>query len=89
MDTLFDDPSAFDRDALAARLKDLAARHIYIGGSSWKYEGWLGQIYNRSNYLTRGRFSQKRFEAECLTEFAETFPIVFKNNNSASATNSS
>ncbi|HET9320341.1 MAG TPA: DUF72 domain-containing protein [Bryobacteraceae bacterium] len=76
MDTLFDDPSAFDRDALAARLKDLAARHIYIGGSSWKYEGWLGQIYNRSNYLTRGRFSQKLFSERCLREYAQTFPTV-------------
>ena len=26
--------------------------------------------------MTRGKFSQKRFEAECLAEFAETFPIV-------------
>ncbi len=26
--------------------------------------------------MTRGRFSQKRFEQECLAEFAETFPIV-------------
>ena len=76
MDTLFDDPSGFDRDALAARLKDLAARHIYIGGSSWKYEGWLGQIYSRSNYVTRGRFSQKLFNQTCLKEYARTFPTV-------------
>ena len=75
MDTLFDD-SAFDRDALAARLKDLAHRHIYIGGSSWKYEGWLGQIYSRGNYLVRGRFSQKLFNDTCLKEYAQTFPTV-------------
>ena len=42
---LFDEPSAFDRDGLAARLRALAAEGVYIGGSSWKYEGWLGQIY--------------------------------------------
>ena len=76
MDTLFDDPSAFDRDALAARLKELALRHIYIGGSSWKYEGWLGQIYSRGNYLARGRFSQKLFNDTCLKEYAQTFPTV-------------
>jgi len=76
VDTLFDDPSAFDRDALAARLKDLALRHIYIGGSSWKYEGWLGQIYSRGNYLVRGRFSQKLFNDTCLKEYAQTFPTV-------------
>jgi len=76
VDTLFDEPSAFDRDALAARLTDLAARHIYIGGSSWKYEGWLGQIYSRSRYLARGRFSQKLFNDTCLQEYAQTFPTV-------------
>ena len=76
MDTLFDEPSSFDRDVLAARLKELAARRIYIGGSSWKYEGWLGQIYCRSNYLSRGRFSQKLFNETCLKEYAGTFPTV-------------
>ena len=76
MDTLFDEPSAFDRDALAERLKQLAARDIYIGGSSWKYEGWLGQIYTRGNYLVRGRFSQKFFNDTCLKEYAATFPTV-------------
>ncbi|MCU1273093.1 MAG: hypothetical protein JWO48_524 [Bryobacterales bacterium] len=76
MDTLFDEPSSFDRDALAARLKQLAAQHIYIGGSSWKYEGWLGQIYTRGNYLSRGRFSQKLFNDTCLKEYAATFPTV-------------
>ncbi|HKW96376.1 MAG TPA: DUF72 domain-containing protein [Bryobacteraceae bacterium] len=76
MDTLFDEPSSFDRDALAARLKQLAASHIYIGGSSWKYEGWMGQIYSRGNYLVRGRFSQKLFNDTCLKEYAQTFPTV-------------
>jgi uncharacterized protein YecE (DUF72 family) len=73
---LFEDPGAFDRDSLAARLHALASRHIYIGGSSWKYEGWLGQIYRRERYLSRGKFSRKVFEAECLKEYAETFPTV-------------
>jgi uncharacterized protein YecE (DUF72 family) len=76
MDTLFDEPSSFDRDTFATRLKQLAARHIYIGGSSWKYEGWLGQIYSRSNYLVRGRFSQKLFNETCLKEYTQTFPAV-------------
>ena len=73
---LFEEPGAFDRDGLAARLGALAAEGIYIGGSSWKYEGWLGQIYTRDRYLARGRFSRQRFEAECLCEYAETFPTV-------------
>ena len=73
---LFDPPSNFDRRSLAKRLNDLAQQDIWIGTSSWKYQGWLGQIYSPDRYVTRGRFSQKRFEAECLAEFAETFPIV-------------
>jgi uncharacterized protein YecE (DUF72 family) len=73
---LFDEPSSFDRDGLAARLQSLAAEGVYIGGSSWKYQGWLGQIYTRDRYLSRGRFSRQRFEAECLREYAETFPTV-------------
>ena len=74
--SLFEEPDAFPRDHLAERLRDLAARNIFIGGSSWKYEGWLGQIYQRDRYLTRGRFSKKLFEQECLREYAEVFPTV-------------
>lgn len=73
---LFDPPSSFNRAALAKRLRTLASENIWIGTSSWKYPGWLDQIYTRQRYVTRGKFSQKRFEAECLAEFAETFPIV-------------
>lgn len=75
---LFDPAPEFriDRAALAAKLRALAGQNIFIGASSWKYEGWLDQIYTRSRYLARGKFSQKRFEAECLAEYAETFPVV-------------
>ena len=73
---LFDEPGGFDRDFLAGRLAALAERRIYIGGSSWKYEGWLGQVYSRERYLARGKFSKRLFEQECLREYAETFPAV-------------
>jgi uncharacterized protein YecE (DUF72 family) len=78
LDTLFDleEPSSFDRNGLRDRLRELAARGIYIGGSSWKYEGWLDQIYRRSRYQVRGRFSKKLFEDTCLGEYAEIFPAV-------------
>lgn len=76
MRSLFDDLEHFDRDRLAARLADLASRQIFIGTSSWKYLGWLDQIYSRERYTSRGRFAKKRFEAECLTEYAEVFPTV-------------
>ena len=75
-DDLYDEPRGFDKEALAARLRKLASENILIGGSSWKYEGWLGQIYSRERYFSRGKFSKKLFEAECLREYAETFPTV-------------
>jgi uncharacterized protein YecE (DUF72 family) len=75
-DTLFDEPSSFDRGALAERLRRLASEGVYIGGSSWKYEGWIGQVYTRGNYLSRGRFSRRLFESTCLQEYAQTFPTV-------------
>ncbi len=77
-DTLFslDEPVSFDRDGLRDRLSALAQRGIFIGGSSWKYEGWLGQIYSRSRYQVRGRFSRKLFEETCLSEYASVFPAV-------------
>ena len=73
---LFSDESAFDREGLRRKLNELTSRNVFIGTSSWKYPGWLGQIYDSERYLSRGKFSQKRFEAECLGEYAETFPIV-------------
>ena len=73
---LFDERPPFDRDRLAAVLRELAAQRVLIGTSSWKYEGWLGQIYTRERYLARGAFSKRRFGNECLGEYALTFPIV-------------
>jgi uncharacterized protein YecE (DUF72 family) len=73
---LFDDPAGFNRAGLAVRLRALAAQNVLIGGSSWKYEGWLGQVYSRERYLARGRFSTRLFQSECLREYAETFPTV-------------
>lgn len=64
------------RTELAQRLRRLAGEGIWFGTSSWKYEGWLGQIYSEERYEYRGRFSKKRFEEECLSEYAETFPAV-------------
>jgi uncharacterized protein YecE (DUF72 family) len=73
---LFQEPGGFEREGLAAKLRSAASQNIYIGGSSWKYEGWLGQVYTRERYFSRGRFSKRLFETECLREYAETFPTV-------------
>lgn len=75
--TLFDsEERQDDAHRLAAKLRGLAERNAFFGTSSWKYEGWLGSIYSRDRYIERGRFSQRKFESECLREYAETFPVV-------------
>lgn len=66
----------FQREQLAAKLRWLAARGVFIGTSSWKYPGWFGGVYERDRYVWRGRFSQARFERNCLAEFAQTFHAV-------------
>jgi uncharacterized protein YecE (DUF72 family) len=61
---------------LRPRLRELAARGIYFGTSSWKYDGWVGSIYSSDRYVTRGKFSKAKFEENCLSEYASTFPTV-------------
>src|ERR1700746_4063794 len=73
---LFEPLPSFERTGLASRLRTLAEQNIWIGTSSWKYEGWLDQIYTRERYVVRGKFSRKRFESECLAEYAGIFPVV-------------
>lgn len=63
-------------DPLGSRLRALAEAGVYIGTSSWKYSGWLGDVYTRDRYIYRGRFSKARFERLCLSEYAQTFRTV-------------
>ncbi len=74
--TFFDDDRPPQAARLGPRLRVLADRGIYFGTSSWKYEGWVGSIYSSGRYSSRGKFSQRKFEAECLAEYAEVFPVV-------------
>lgn len=61
---------------LSESLRELAADGLFVGTSSWKYPGWLDQLYEEQRYVTRGKFSNARFERECLGEYAEVFPSV-------------
>jgi len=66
----------FDRTLARKTLPLLAAQGIRLGTSSWKYPGWLGQLYTPERYTYRGQFAQTRFDRSCLTEYAETFSTV-------------
>jgi uncharacterized protein YecE (DUF72 family) len=67
---------SFDRDQMRATAARLAREGVFIGTSSWKYPGWLGQLYTEDRYVWRGRFSEVRFERLCLAEYAEVFKTV-------------
>lgn len=66
----------FDRDKLKHTLAALASQGAFVGTSSWKYPGWLGQLYTRDRYVWRGRYAESRFERNCLAEYAEVFKTV-------------
>src|SRR3954451_22579984 len=76
--SLFPEPDerAPQASRLAPRLRALADEGISFGTSSWKYEGWLGSIYDEPRYRVRGKFSRKKFEETCFANYAETFPTV-------------
>lgn len=44
--------------------------------SSWKYEGWSGQLYAPARYEYRGKVAKTRFERDCLREYVEVFKTV-------------
>ena len=66
----------FPRPDIRAKVESLACQNVLIGTSSWKYPGWCGQIYDEQRYLTRSKFSEKKFNETCLSEYAETFKTV-------------
>ena len=67
---------AFNREQMTKKVAALAAQGVFIGTSSWKYEGWLGQLYTRVRYEYRGKLAKTRFERDCLAEYAEVFKTV-------------
>ena len=66
----------FNRDQIQAKADELAMRGVFIGTSSWKYDGWFGQLYSPARYEYRGKVAKTRFERDCLSEYAEVFKTV-------------
>src|SRR5271167_886304 len=66
----------FDRETTKQKAANLAANGVFIGTSSWKYDGWFGQLYTPPRYEYRGKVAKTRFERECLSEYAEVFKTV-------------
>jgi len=68
--------SALDLPRYRQQLAQLAAHGLYIGTSSWKYEGWCGLVYDEQRYFTGKKFSDAKFKRSCLAEYAETYSTV-------------
>src|SRR5438309_5884055 len=66
----------FDRERMKVKAAELAAKGVFVGTSSWKYEGWFGQLYTPARYEYRGKVAKTRFERDCLTEYADVFKTV-------------
>jgi uncharacterized protein YecE (DUF72 family) len=66
----------FDREQMKKKATALAERGVFIGTSSWKYEGWIRQLYTPARYEYRGKVATTRFERDCLSEYAEVFKTV-------------
>ncbi len=66
----------FDREPMKVKAAALAGQGVFIGTSSWKYEGWLNQLYTPARYEYRGKVATTRFERSCLAEYAEVFKTV-------------
>lgn len=66
----------FERTTIQTVAARLAQKGVYIGTSSWKYEGWFGQLYSPERYEYRGKVAKTHFERQCLREYAEVFKTV-------------
>ena len=65
-----------DARTIKPSLDALAQAGIFMGTSSWKYPGWMGQLYTAERYTYRGKVSKSRFEKHCLEEYSGIFPSV-------------
>src|ERR1017187_4142274 len=70
----FDVP--FNRYKIKQTAAELAAKSVFIGTSSWKYESWFGQLYTPARYKYRGKVAKTRFQRDCPGEYAGAFKTV-------------
>lgn len=66
----------FDRLKLTESLAALATNGVFVGTSSWKYQGWLDQLYTRTRYEHEGKINDQLFKSGCLREYGEVFKTV-------------
>lgn len=55
---------------MSESIASLAEKRIFLGTSSWKYEGWKGLVFKKSYP------SEKSFTDSCLEEYGAFYPTV-------------
>ena len=73
---LFEEPGGFDREGLAAKLRRAAPRTSTSAAVPGNTKAGWGRSTRASATCRAGGFRKRLFEAECLREYAETFPTV-------------
>lgn len=66
----------FDIATDPARLSKLTKSDIWLGSSSWNYEGWVGQVYTGDYSSPRKSFVISKFKERALEDYAKAFPTV-------------
>jgi uncharacterized protein YecE (DUF72 family) len=68
----------FERERDAPKLARLAQQNVWIGTSSYKYQGWLGSVYKDEQLYAGARkpFVKSKFEENCLREFSLLYHSV-------------
>jgi len=58
----------FDREKMKHLAAALATKGVYIGTSSWKYRGWLNQLYNPTRYEKQKKAKQQESASFLFSE---------------------
>jgi uncharacterized protein YecE (DUF72 family) len=64
----------FDRQEMQQAAAELAANGVFIGTSSWKYDGWFGRLYDPARYKKATKVSSQAEEGWFTELQVETRP---------------
>ena len=68
--------ATFDHTTIQSVAAHVAKQGVYLGTSSWKYEGWFDQLYTPARYEYRGKVAKTRFERGCLPPCVNRAPMA-------------
>ena len=69
-------PPVFNRERDTPKLQRLSEKGVWIGTSSWTYDGWRDSVYLGDYSGPRSPFVQKKFKEHSLEEYVQAFSYV-------------